>query len=53
VSGIIEDYQVPYYDVVPSDPSFEEMKKVVVDSKIRPVVANHWYYDQVSILAWV
>jgi activin receptor type-1 len=45
--GIIEDYQVPYYDVVPSDPSFEEMKKVVVDSKIRPVVANHWYYDQV------
>ena len=49
VPGIVEDYQVPYYDAVPSDPSFEEMRKVVVDSKIRPSISNHWYYDQVGI----
>lgn len=48
VSGVVQDYQVPFYDLVPSDPSFEEMKKVVVDSKMRPTVSSHWYNDEVS-----
>eukprot|EP00118_Oscarella_pearsei_P006700 m.30763 g.30763 ORF g.30763 m.30763 type:complete len:528 (+) comp31389_c0_seq2:20-1603(+) len=43
--GIVEEYQVPYYDAVPPDPSFEEMKKVVCDSKIRPPLSEHWPKD--------
>lgn len=46
-NGIVEDYQIPYYDV-PSDPSFEEMKKVVCDLKIRPTISNRWSSDTVS-----
>lgn len=46
-NGIVEDYQIPYYDV-PSDPSFEEMKKVVCDLKIRPTISNRWSSDPVS-----
>ncbi|KAM9664329.1 activin receptor type-1C isoform 3-T3 [Trichechus inunguis] len=42
VGGIVEDYQLPYYDMVPSDPSLEEMKKVVCDQKFRPSIPNQW-----------
>jgi len=41
-SGIHEDYQLPYYDLVPSDPSIEEMRKVVCDQRLRPNVPNWW-----------
>lgn len=40
-SGQIEEYQLPYYDKVPNDPSIEEMKKVVVDQKFRPQMMNN------------
>ncbi|KAM4859065.1 activin receptor type-1C isoform 2-T2 [Thomomys bottae] len=42
VGGIIEEYQLPYYDMVPSDPSIEEMRKVVCDQKLRPSIPNQW-----------
>lgn len=41
-SGIHEEYQLPYYDLVPSDPSIEEMRKVVCDQKLRPNIPNWW-----------
>lgn len=41
-AGIHEEYQLPYYDLVPSDPSIEEMRKVVCDQKFRPSVPNWW-----------
>lgn len=41
-SGIHEDYQLPYYDLVPSDPSVEEMRKVVCEQKLRPNIPNRW-----------
>jgi activin receptor type-1 len=47
--GIAEDYKVPYYDCVPSDPSFEEMRKVVCLDNYRPSVPNRWTSDAVSI----
>ncbi|KAM7080104.1 activin receptor type-1B isoform 1-T1 [Ciconia maguari] len=40
--GIHEEYQLPYYDLVPSDPSIEEMRKVVCDQKLRPNIPNWW-----------
>lgn len=42
VLGIHEEYQLPYYDLVPSDPSIEEMRKVVCDQRLRPNVPNWW-----------
>ena len=34
----MEDFQLPYYDLVEPDPSIEVMKKVVVTDKERPSV---------------
>lgn len=46
--GIPEEYKVPYYDVVPSDPGFEDMRKVVVLDNYRPSIPNRWSSDSVS-----
>ncbi|XP_050300766.1 activin receptor type-1 [Anthonomus grandis grandis] len=46
-NGIVEDYKPPFYDVVPSDPSFEDMRKVVSVDQQRPNVPNRWTSDQV------
>ncbi|XP_073844346.1 type I BMP receptor saxophone isoform X8 [Musca autumnalis] len=43
--GIAEEYKVPYYDVVPSDPSFEDMRKVVCVDNYRPSIPNRWSSD--------
>uniref|UniRef100_UPI00398F3C98 TGF-beta receptor type-1-like n=1 Tax=Pristiophorus japonicus TaxID=55135 RepID=UPI00398F3C98 len=40
--GLHDEYQLPYYDLVPSDPSIEDMKKVVCDQKLRPSIPNQW-----------
>ncbi|XP_067995295.1 activin receptor type-1C isoform X2 [Melanerpes formicivorus] len=42
VGGVTEEYQLPYYDVVPSDPSIEDMRRVVCEQKLRPNVPNQW-----------
>lgn len=47
-NGIAEDYKVPYYDCVTSDPSFEEMRKVVCGDNYRPSIPNRWVSDPVS-----
>lgn len=54
IAGIHEEYQLPYYDLVPSDPSIEEMRKVVCDQKLRPNVPNWWqsyevFHDSCSL----
>lgn len=45
-----EDYALPYYDVVPSDPSFEDMRLVVCVKGIRPGIPERWERDTVSLL---
>lgn len=47
--GIAEEYKIPYYDVVPSDPSFDDMRKVVCVDNYRPVIPNRWSSDNVII----
>uniref|UniRef100_A0A8C5IYL0 receptor protein serine/threonine kinase n=1 Tax=Junco hyemalis TaxID=40217 RepID=A0A8C5IYL0_JUNHY len=42
VGGITEEYQLPYYDLVPSDPSIEDMRRVVCEQKLRPSIPNQW-----------
>lgn len=41
-TGLHEDFQLPYYDMVPSDPSIEDMRKVVCDQRLRPSIPNQW-----------
>ena len=48
-SGIAEEYRIPFYDVVPNDPSFEEMRKLICVDSYRPSVPNRWSSDTVSI----
>ncbi|KAL3874147.1 hypothetical protein ACJMK2_037198 [Sinanodonta woodiana] len=38
ISGMVEEYNVPYWSIVPSDPSYEEMHQTVVIDKIRPMI---------------
>ncbi|XP_037540093.1 serine/threonine-protein kinase receptor R3 [Nematolebias whitei] len=40
VNGIVEEYRPPFFDLVPIDPSFEEMKKVVCVDQQRPSLHN-------------
>lgn len=47
-NGIAEDYKPPYFDVVPNDPSFEDMRKVVCIDQQRPNLPNRWTSDPVS-----
>ncbi|XP_035218409.1 activin receptor type-1-like [Stegodyphus dumicola] len=43
--GIAEEYHPPFHDCVPSDPSFEDMRKVVCIDQQRPVIPNRWSSD--------
>nr|CAD7412201.1 unnamed protein product [Timema poppensis] len=47
-NGIAEDYKPPFHDLVPNDPSFEDMKKVVCVDQQRPVLPNRWASNTVS-----
>ncbi|KAG8182734.1 hypothetical protein JTE90_026185 [Oedothorax gibbosus] len=42
VGGITEEYQLPFYNCIPSNPSFEDMKKVVCVDQMRPAIPLHW-----------
>ena len=45
---LVEEYQLPYYNMVPSDPSYEDMREVVCVKRLRPIVSNRWNSDEVS-----
>ncbi|XP_078390830.1 activin receptor type-1-like isoform X3 [Cetorhinus maximus] len=47
ISGITEEYRPPFYDVVPTDPSFEDMRKVVCTDHQRPNIPNRWLSDPI------
>ena len=46
----MEDYRPPFYDVVPNDPSFEDMKKVVCVDQQTPTIPNRLAADPVRPL---
>jgi len=45
--GLCEEYQLPYYDMVPADPTHEEMRRVVTIERRRPDIANRWQSNEV------
>ncbi|XP_050388342.1 TGF-beta receptor type-1 [Patella vulgata] len=51
VGGIAEEYQLPYYDMVPSDPALEDMRKVVCTDRHRPAIPNRWQTEPLRVLA--
>jgi len=46
-STTCEDYALPYHDVVPSDPSFQDMFDVVCLKGIRPPVPQRWQQEDI------
>lgn len=44
-NGIGEEYRMPFHDLVPMDPSFDDMRKVVCVDQQRPVLPNRWVSD--------
>lgn len=40
--GQCDEYQLPFYDMVPSDPTIEDMRKVVYVEQQRPHVPDTW-----------
>ncbi|XP_034784701.2 activin receptor type-1-like [Acipenser ruthenus] len=51
-NGIVEEYRPPFYDLIPNDPSFEDMRKVVCVEQHSPFIPNRWSSDPaLSVLA--
>ncbi|XP_077587160.1 activin receptor type-1 [Stigmatopora nigra] len=44
-NGIVEEYKPPFYDAVPNDPSFDDMRKALCVDQRRPFVPNRWFSD--------
>ena len=49
-SGECEEYELPFQGLVPPDPSFEEMRRLVVYEKRQPTIPNRWHSDEVVAL---
>lgn len=47
--GQVEEYELPYFDCVPSDPSFDEMKDAVCVREMRPCLSERWHTNEVFI----
>ncbi|UYV65841.1 tkv [Cordylochernes scorpioides] len=45
---LYQDYRIPFQDVVPSDPSYEDMRKVVCVDGQRPYISPNWQDSKVS-----
>nr|QQL94315.1 TGF-beta receptor 1 [Urechis unicinctus] len=42
IGGSYEEYQLPYHDMVPSDPTLDEMRQCVSIERRRPEIPNKW-----------
>lgn len=45
-----EDYALPYFDIVPSDPSFEDMVAVVCAKGVRPTISVRWQDEEILLV---
>lgn len=48
MGGIYDEYQLPFFDAVPSDPTIDEMRRVVCVDRQRPSIPNRWQACPVS-----
>ncbi|KAG1714876.1 Activin receptor type-1B [Nymphon striatum] len=48
------EHQLPYHNLVPSDPTIEDMKKVVCIDRHRPMINNQWMsFETLRVLSKV
>ena len=52
-SGQCEDYELPFQGMVPPDPSFEEMRRLVVVEKRQPTIPTRWHNDEVMMMSLI
>lgn len=45
-SAAFEEYDIPYSNVVPSDPSFQDMHDAVCTKGVRPSIPQRWESDE-------
>lgn len=45
-----EEYALPYYDVVPSEPCLEDMRDVVCIKGFRPIIPEHWQDEKILLV---
>jgi hypothetical protein len=46
--GLTNDYQLPFFDIAPHDPTLDEMRTIVCVNNIRPALSLKWQNDSVS-----
>ena len=44
----VEDFALPFHDMVPPDPGFDDMHKVVCGDSYRPQIPARWHGDKVT-----
>uniref|UniRef100_A0A336LVE2 receptor protein serine/threonine kinase n=1 Tax=Culicoides sonorensis TaxID=179676 RepID=A0A336LVE2_CULSO len=49
-STTCEDYALPYHDVVPSDPTFDDMYGVVCVKGVRPPIPARWNDEDILVV---
>ena len=47
IVGTSLDYEPPFHGLVPPDPSFEDMRKLVVVERRQPTIPNTWHQHEV------
>ena len=48
-AGVPEDYEVPLQGMVPPDPTFEDMRRVVVVERRQPAIPPRWNTDSEEV----
>eukprot|EP00795_Rhopilema_esculentum_P013746 gene13746-4668_t len=49
INGFVAEYQPPYYDMLPSDPTLENVRSVVCDEGKRPLMQLSWENHDVMV----
>uniref|UniRef100_A0A8C4YT57 Serine/threonine-protein kinase receptor n=1 Tax=Gopherus evgoodei TaxID=1825980 RepID=A0A8C4YT57_9SAUR len=44
--GIVDKYQLPYHDLLPTNPSCKDMWEIVCRKKLRPALPSRWRSDE-------
>ncbi|XP_077301885.1 TGF-beta receptor type-1-like isoform X2 [Arctopsyche grandis] len=47
IGGMHDEYQPPYFDMVPPDPAVEDMRRIVCIDQRRPSIPNRWQSDNI------
>ncbi len=50
LAGEPSEYAVPYHNLLPSDPTIELVRKVVVEQRMRPQLEERWNINKVCII---